>query len=141
MAAAASRYDQIAREREMAYEMIWEPHGVYKRFHGFVTASEFLASIVKLQGDRRFDAVRYSINDFLSVEGHDVSPGDVKKFAAYGMGAAKSNPNIRIAAITADETLISLLRLYASPPLSPYPLAVFASLVDARHWLATAPAG
>ncbi len=37
----------------MGYEFAWEAHGVYKRFFGTVTASEFMELIAQLPGDIR----------------------------------------------------------------------------------------
>ncbi len=121
-------------ERNMGYDIAGEAQGVYKRFFGTVTASEFMASIAKLRGDILFDQVRYSINGFLSVARYDVSEADVRKFVAFGKGAALTYPDVRIAAITSDEKNIGLLRLYAAPRMSPFPLEVFSTLAEARRW-------
>ncbi len=92
-------------------------------------------SIITLQGDHRFDTIRYSINDFLFVEQYEISEADVRKFAAFGKGAAITNPRIRIAAITNDESIKSLLRIYTSPPLASFPMEIFPTLEAARAWL------
>ncbi len=57
----------------MPFEIVWEPRGVYKRFWGFVTDAEFIRSVKAAQEDPRFDDIHYNINDYLAVEGFDVS--------------------------------------------------------------------
>ncbi len=120
----------------MAYEIAWEPRGVCKTFSGFVTSREFMQSITEFQGDARFDDCRYSLNDLSRVEGHDICEADVKRFAAFAIGAHHSNPNVRIAVVTVDDTIRSLLDFYSAPGHSPYPLRIFPTLAEARAWLA-----
>ena len=48
----------------MAYEIIWEPEGVIRQFSGNVSAREFIQSVEQVQGDSRYDEMRYIINDF-----------------------------------------------------------------------------
>lgn len=118
----------------MAYRLEWEPRGAYKSFHGFVTSDEFSASIAAFQGDARFDTARYSINDFSDVDGHGVTESDVRRFAAFAVGAFNTNRRIRIAIVTTDPGIRALVEFYASPGLAPFPLAIFATLPDARAW-------
>lgn len=120
----------------MAIEIAWEPKGVCKTYRGFVTSQEFMQSIAEFQGDPRFDDCRYSLNDFSHVEGHNITEADVKRFAAFAIGAYRSNPKVRIAVVTADDSIRSLLDFYSTEGHSPYPLRIFPSLVDARSWLA-----
>ncbi len=118
----------------MPFEITWEPNGIYKKFRGQVTATEFMKAIAALHGDSRFDSCRYSINDFLAVEGHNISELDVKKYAGFAIGAASTNPNIKVAVVTTDEQIIGLVNFYSAPGRSPFPLKVFASLAEAKEW-------
>lgn len=119
----------------MPFEIHWEPRGACKRFHGFVTMDDLLHSVHCVEGDCRFDDVRYVINDFLAIEGHDVSETQVRMLAAIDNGAAHTNPNIRIAVVTDRDEVRMLARVYAAPPLGPYPTAVFSSMDEARRWV------
>lgn len=119
----------------MSYQLVWEPRGAYKSFHGFVTSHEFTASIAAFQGDARFDDAHYSINDFSDVAGHNITEGDVHRFAAFAVGAFRSNRRIRIAVVTTDAGIHRLVELYASPGLAPFPLGIFATLEEARTWV------
>lgn len=119
----------------MPFEIIWEPYGAYKRFYGFVTASEFKQSIEKLHNDLRFDILKYSINDYLGVQGHEITGIDVTMFAALGIGASFSNPNIRIASVTTEERILEFLQSYATTQLEPSHLGAFSNVADARTWI------
>lgn len=118
----------------MAYRLAWEPNGALKSFHGFVTSDEFSASIAAFQGDARFDTARYSINDFSDVDGHNITEGDVRRFAAFAVGAFHSNRRIRIAVVTSDPGIRALVELYASPGLAPFPVGIFTTVAEARGW-------
>ncbi len=119
----------------MPFELIWEPKGLHKRFYGSVSTPEFLESIHSLQGDSRFDSVRYSLNDFSDVRDFDISLQDVKQFAAYGAGAYFTNSNIKIAVVTDNPRIIELVKHYGSLPFSKYPLQIFPDIEGARAWL------
>jgi hypothetical protein len=117
------------------YTITLEPNGAYKKFSGHVTATEFMQSINELHGSANFDDLRFSINDFQSIQGFEISDLDVKKFAGFGKGAARTNPNVHIAVITSDERIKALVRIYATPPLAPFPLAILSNPSEARDWL------
>ena len=51
----------------MSYEILWETKGVVKRFFGHVTSNELFQAGVDLQGNVRFDQLKYVINDFLGI--------------------------------------------------------------------------
>jgi hypothetical protein len=120
----------------MPCEIAWEPKGVCKTYSGFVTSQEFMQSIARFQSDPRFDDCRYSLNDLTAVEGHSITEADVTRFAAFAIGAYHSNPNVRIAVVATDPSILALLDLYMAPGHSPYPLRIFPVLAEARTWLA-----
>jgi hypothetical protein len=119
----------------MPYQILWEPEGVYKHFSGYVTSDEFYQSIDKFQGDSRFLNARYSINDFTDVEGHGITERDVKHYAAFGTGAYRINPNIKIAIVTQDPIIADLINLYIGTKIVRFPLRIFPNLLAARDWL------
>ena len=55
----------------MAFDLVWEPSGVWRRYSGRLTAADLLASLNQVQIDPRYDTLRYSLNDFLAVENVD----------------------------------------------------------------------
>lgn len=119
----------------MGYELIWEPRGVLKRFYGQVTDSDISDSVARIQGDRRFDTLRYVINDFLDGAGHQVPLNAVEEIAAIDDAASFSNPHIRVALVAATPDFIELAKQYAGSTLKRYPTRIFSSLDEARSWL------
>lgn len=119
----------------MGYELIWEPRGVLKRFYGQVTDGDISGSVARVHGDRRFDTLRYVINDFRDGTGHEVPLHAVEEIAAIDDAAAISNPHIRVALVAATPDFIELANQYAGSTLKIYPTRVFSSLDEARSWL------
>lgn len=120
----------------MAFEIVWEIRGAYKRFRGHVTDEELLQSSILVEGDSRFDSLRYVINDFLAVESYSVSEAKVRIVSAIDAAAALSNPHIRIAIVATDQQIHALAELYVASPLNAYPTQIFGDIEDARAWLA-----
>jgi hypothetical protein len=123
----------------MAYEIVWESRGAYKRFYGHVNDEEMMQSLTKIESDPRFDDLRYVINDFLGIEGFSVSEDSVHMMSALDNAAATSNPNIRIAIVATDLRLHALAKLYIFSPLNVYPTDIFLNIDDAKAWISSAP--
>ena len=124
----------------MAYELVWEPDGVIKRFFGAVTAREFVQSVESIQGDYRFDDARYVINDFSAVTEHSLSQEALTEVAVLQFGAYSSNPNCRVVYVTTDEALGFLVRnTPAVAGLTSYQTEVCPTLAAARDWLDSQP--
>ncbi len=119
----------------MGYELIWEPRGVLKRFYGPVTDTDIAGSVARVHGDRRFDTLRYVINDFRDGTGHRVPLDAVEEIAAIDDVASISNPHIRVALVAATPDFIELAKQYAGATLKLYPTRIFSSLDEARNWL------
>jgi hypothetical protein len=98
----------------MGYEIFWEPKGVVKRFFGQVTNDDMMQAVVKTEGDRRFDALRYVINDCLAIEKLSLTADEVDN-------------------ICPEMTRMALQ--YANSPLNAYPTRIFPTLAEARFWL------
>ena len=116
----------------MSYEVQWMPRGYYKRLNGVITAGEFMQSITDVQEDPRFDTLRYGINDCLEVEDVVISASDVEMFAALGIGAAYTNPNVKIAMVVTHPKVMGLVQAYAK--MSTYLVKFFDTLDDAALW-------
>ncbi len=124
----------------MPYRIRWEGHGVYRRFFGVISASEFLDAYKEMSGDIRFDFVRYIISDFLEArKSPEVAERDAKAFAALERLNFYSAPNIVNAAVATDEEILAHLRYFESLHLSPYPLGIFSTVAEARAWIASNP--
>ncbi len=124
----------------MAYEIIWKPGGVIRRYFGHVTAHELSGSVTKMQGDSRFDDLRYVINDFQGSTGLMVSTSEIDEIAAIEGAAAISNRDIRIAMVATTPEAIALAHHYSSSPLIVHPIRIFGSLDGAHTWLGLPPA-
>jgi hypothetical protein len=123
----------------MALEIVWESHGVYKRFWGFVTTAELIESVAKPRGDPRFDRIRYVIYDFLEVEGHEVTENAMAGVAAISSSGQAANPNVNVAILTTRDDIKQLAWLFASRTLASYPARAFSNPADAREWLRNRP--
>ena len=119
----------------MSYEILWEPRGTVKRFYGHVTDGQLMQSVIDIEGDHRFDTLRYVINDFLAVASFAVSAANVRVIAAIDAAAALTNPNIKVAIVATDAQVHELAAVYASAPTKPYPTAIFPDIAAARNWV------
>ena len=98
-----------------------------------MTAQEFMRSITELQSDARYDRLKYCINDLTGAQALRVTESDINHYAAMGIGAANSNPHIRIAIVAGNPEIVAMVRVYAS--LSPYQLECFGNMDSARAWI------
>lgn len=119
----------------MAFEIIWESGGAYKRFFDHVTDDELMLSVQQIESDARFDGMRYVINDFLNVASFSISPARLRVIAAIDGAAALTNPHIRIAIVTRNPEIRALAEQYAESPLTVYPTRLFTTSEAARSWL------
>jgi hypothetical protein len=119
----------------LAHQIFWEEDGAYRKFAGHVSDDELVGSVAGMHGDRRFDDLRYVINDFLGVESFDVTEENVLYIAAIDGAAARSNPHIRIALVTVEPEMTALAMRYIGSPWTVYPTQIFHSLDAARTWI------
>ncbi|MBI5785336.1 MAG: hypothetical protein HZA64_07770 [Rhodocyclales bacterium] len=119
----------------MTYEVAWEGRGAVKRFFGHVTEDDMLQSVLETESDRRFDDLRYVINDFTDITGSSVTLPTIEDIAIADIGASHSNPSIRIAVVTTDPDIEALVNHYANSPLNAYETRIFSSMEAARVWL------
>ena len=82
----------------MPVALQWESRGVVREFVGTVEFEEYMHSVALLQNDARFDDLRYIIEDFSACVMLHVSESDMEMVIANAIGAAFSNPHIRISA-------------------------------------------
>lgn len=118
----------------MPYTLDWEPKGVYKRFHGQVSFAEYARSVGETLGDERTDSLRYIINDLTGIEGYSVTAWEAEEVSAMSVGAARSNPRLRLAFVTKNPALRALI--VAALAVSRFEAKTFTNLDDARAWCA-----
>lgn len=120
----------------MPYEIVWEPKGVYRRYFGRSDGAELTQSILDVEGDQRFDELRYVINDMLDSDEILLSSNTMTEISAVDGAAELSNPNIRIAIVADKPAILAVAHAYATAGLHTYPTRIFSNLADARAWLA-----
>ena len=90
----------------MAHELIFEPHGVYWRFYGFLTMKKMLTATSELWSDPRWDNARYVIIDLTSVDAFDVEEEKVVFSAMKDNAASHTTIRDRIAVVVTHPKLI-----------------------------------
>jgi hypothetical protein len=93
-----------------------------------------------MTGDLRYECIRYIISDYLEAEPDadltDTFLGRVEQLERleYDCG-----PDIVHATVADGEKMLAHIRYFESLPLAPYPEATFATLAEARTWIASNP--
>ena len=122
----------------MACRIRWEGHGVYRRFYGTVTASDFRSACEEISNDPRFDDIRYVISDFVEAQ-----PGfgeqELRELAHLERRRFFASPDIVNAIVADDRRILGCVPYIEDLHRAPCPTAVFATVDDARHWIAGNP--
>jgi len=116
----------------VSYTLTWEPRGILRAFHGRVGAAEFVRAQGEMYGDPRFEDAHYALIDLSAATELVCTPADVEEITASNRGAFLTNPHLRVAVVTTDAQMQSLLERMAE--VSAYPLRVFPTLAEARRW-------
>lgn len=124
----------------MPYRLRWEGHGVYRRFFGVVSAAEFLQAYEEMTCDLRYEGIRYIISDYLDARpGPDLTERDLKAFAELERLRFYDSPDTVQAMVATDPKTLAYVRYYESLRVSPYCMGTFATVADARQWIASNP--
>lgn len=120
----------------MAYQNTWEERGVYRKYTGLLTGKLIRESVDEVEGDGRFDSIRYVINDYLAVTGMDVTDFELQAIAAIDSAASAHNKKIIIAQVSTRQDIISLVTGYDDNLQdNTYQTKIFSTLADARKWI------
>jgi hypothetical protein len=122
----------------MPYRLTWEPQGVYRQYWGDVTIRERRAALDAICGDARYDDLRYSITDYLSVGAYEVTSDATLEIAAMHIAPLVTNPRIVIAAVATRPDIVAAIQEFIGHGLIPAPYQIFATLDEARRWVARA---
>jgi hypothetical protein len=124
----------------MPYRIRWEGHGVYRRFFGVITLAEFREANKEMRTDVRYEGIRYIISDYLEAQpAPDITERDLKAYAELERLFFYSSPDTVHAIVATDPKAVALARYYESLGVSPYRIADFANVDDARYWIASNP--
>lgn len=121
----------------MPYQLHWEPHGVYRRYWGDVSARERRSSLIQICSDARFDTLHYAITDFLEVGACPFSAEDTDDTAAMHVGPLMTNPTIVMAAIAVRIDIVQAVQAFRETLMVDAPYGVFPNMAQARAWIAT----
>ena len=120
----------------MSYKNSWREKGLHRTFSGNITGKEILDSNLALHGDPRFDHIDYVLNDFLSIDGFEITIGDVNIISTVDNVAAISKKNLKIAIVANNTELLQWIDAYLEMMQgSPYTAAVFSQHDDALKWV------
>ncbi len=124
----------------MPYRIRWEGHGVYRRFFGVIALAEFREANKEMRTDVRYEGIRYIISDYLEAQpAADITERDLKTYAELERRYFYSSPDTVHALVASDPRAVTLARYYESLGVSPYCVADFATVADARCWIASNP--
>lgn len=120
----------------MSYTHTWEKKGLLAVHAGELTCESILSSINSMCGDARFDDIDYRIVDFRSIEKLNITVDETKIIAHHDIASAKSNPRIRLAIVSGDESVRALSALYESEAAEvSWKIQIFSSMDKARLWV------
>lgn len=119
----------------MPLEMAWEPRGVRTRFFGSVTAADLLHHVREICRHPDFGDLRFSILDFRDAT-DAVDDASLLELEAELIGSQYTNPNILVAAITADHGVIRHLTRFISLGVLNRQIQIFATPEAAMDWVA-----
>jgi hypothetical protein len=123
----------------MAFDLTWEPRGVYRRYWGDVTIAERRQSFELIFADPRFDDLLFTITDYLDVRDYEITSEATEEIAALHVGAAQTNPRVLIAAVVTDARIIRAIEHFIALEMVPTPYRIFPTVADARAWIAQTP--
>jgi len=124
----------------MPYRIRWEGHGVYRRFFGVITLAEFREANKEMRSDVRYEGIRYIISDYLEAQpAPEIAEQDLRAYAERERLHFYDSPDTVQAIVATDPKNVTFARYYESLGVSPYRLADFATVADARWWIASNP--
>lgn len=122
----------------MSYKTTWLiTKGVIITFSGVVDEMEIFQAVAYINSDLRFDEIRYQIRDYTKVTEFNVDSECMIYNAALDKAASYSNPNMKIAIVTAVEVIQVLSSLYQVKSItsSPWKVKIFNTMDEAHQWV------
>ena len=118
----------------MAYELVWEPNGVYWKYSGKVAGDEIVEASTCIYGDPRFITLKYKFVDFLDVEAFDIDKHQLALIAYQHLAAERANPYLKNAIlIKSGQKLAQEFAAFFDK--SSWEVKVFADLDEANGWV------
>jgi len=124
----------------MPYRIRWEGHGVYRHFFGVITLAEFQGAYEEMCSDLRYPYARYIISDYLEGQpGPDITERELKAFAELEWLRFYDSPDTVQANVATDSKTVAYAKYYESLCISPHCMRNFATVAEARQWIASNP--
>ena len=124
----------------MPYTSTWEDRVVYKHFTGVVSSAEFVLSAQEIAAHPQFDGLRAIINDFSDATGCEVDANALESVAVIRFGSMQTNAHLRVLVVGTAPWVVHLVDAVKVKPLvGSHETRLFASLAEARAWLALQP--
>jgi hypothetical protein len=119
----------------MPHTLNWGDGGLFRTFTGTVTGTEIIDSNLMMHGDRRFDDIKYVVNNFSEMEDCLISEEELIILKTVDDVAALTNKDLKIAIIMTNEAFIPLARFYCEAMReAAYEADLFANLNEAHQW-------
>jgi hypothetical protein len=113
---------------------------VYRRFFGVITRAEFREAYEEMCNDIRYEGIRYIISDYLDGQAAaDITERDLRAQAHLERLRFYDSPDTVQAMVATDPKIVAFVKYYESLRVSPHCLAHFATVAEARHWIAGNP--
>lgn len=120
----------------MSHQNKWEENGLYRIFTDKISGEEILTSNLTIQGDSRFDDIRYVINDLTKITEFEATEIDILKISAVDKVSARSNSYIKIAIVATSDSLLKWIQKYCIQMQdSPFECKIFETVDDAYEWV------
>lgn len=123
----------------MPYRITWEQNGVYCQFWVDIETANIIAMLREVSSDRRFDAIRYWLTDYLAVTQAPVSAQEVDEIIGLEFAHNCSNSRHYAVAVANDAGILALLNYWTAHHPDRDQLAYFTRLEAARAWIAAQP--
>ena len=110
----------------MAYKNEWKEKGLHRQFTGVITGREVLKSNIYIQGDERFDDIKYVFNDFTQIEGFEISDINIAEIAAIDNVAAIHSHKLKIIILATNKDFLEWADHYLTHmDESPFDVVIF----------------
>ena len=96
----------------MSVSNTWEADGLCRKSSVTVSAKEIWGTSLHLHGDPQFDKIKYVLNDFTLIEGHQIGDVDINEIVTIDKVASISKPVLKIAIVTTLESFLELALVY-----------------------------
>jgi len=120
----------------LPYENKWKDNGLDRVFSSTTSGKEILESNLDLHGDKRFETIKYIINDFSNIIDFNVTDHDINIIATIDNVSAASKDKLKISIVATNKELIKWIHLYLEKMEgSPYECQIFNHYDDALQWV------